>query len=140
MARERLKVKGTFTYYFNANYGQRPDVGAKVWIITGRGVDITETDDVLDFSSSELTLVDANHQKTELPIVAMAVADGSGSVTLPNAPVGTYTAVMKSSHAKGGLGGKLNQRDISGRLRKCPITVSVGQVLDISTDFGIWAF
>jgi hypothetical protein len=134
-------VKGTLTYYFNENYGSRPDVGAKVWIITGGNIVIPETDMVLDYSRSELVLVDKSKQQTKLSIVAQAVADGSGSVTLPNIPVGVYTVVMQSSHAKGGIGSSMvNSRDIMGRFMTSTIEISAGQVVDISTDFGMTAF
>jgi|SRR5271157_1876297 len=133
-------VKGTLTYYFNANYGSRPDVGAKVWIIKGGSISIPETDNVLN-TRSELVLVDESKQQTKLPFVARAVADGSGSVTLANIPVGVYTVVMQSSHAIGGVGKeKVNSRDIMGRFIFLTIEISAGQVVDISTDFGVSAF
>jgi hypothetical protein len=61
-------VKGTFTYYFNENYGNRPDVGAKVWIIKGENISIPESDWVFGDSRSELLLEDDRNQKINLPI------------------------------------------------------------------------
>jgi hypothetical protein len=123
-------VKGVFTYYFNANYGSRPDVGAKVWIVKGGGINIPDQMGVMP-SSLEMILMGEDNQRTTLSIVARAVADGTGSVTLPNIPTGVYTVVMQSDHAKA-----VNTRDILGKFRTSTIRISAGQVEDVSTDFG----
>src|SRR5262249_2501168 len=121
--------------------GTRADVGAKVWIIKADHAAIPETHMVLTELGSELVLVDENKQETHLPIVAKAVADGNGSVMLPNIPTGVYTVVMQSRHAKGGEGDhRINNRDFRGRFETEPISISPGQVVDISTDFGTTAF
>jgi hypothetical protein len=123
-------VKGVFTYYFNANYGSRPDVGAKVWIVKGGGINIPDQTGVMPLSS-EIILMGEDNQRTTQSIVARAVADGTGSVTLPNIPTGVYTVVMQSNHAKA-----VNTRDILGQFRTSTIRISAGQVEDVSTDFG----
>jgi hypothetical protein len=122
-------VKGVFTYYFNANYGSRPDVGAKVWIVKEGGIRIAETDTIIPTSSKIIFYKD--NQQTTLSVIAWGVADGAGSVTLPNIPTGVYTVVMQSDHAKA-----VNSRDIEGCVRTSTIRVSAGQVEDVSTDFG----
>lgn len=64
-------VEGTVTYYFNRNYGQVPDVGAKVYIVDTK-------------------------KKT---IVASDMVDGNGNYEITGIPSGTYELIIVSAHA-----------------------------------------
>ena len=64
-------VQGTVTYYFNRNYGQVPDVGARIYI--------------LDTSKKS--------------IVSSGMADGNGNYEITGIPTGKYELVIVSAHA-----------------------------------------
>ncbi|HEY4000167.1 MAG TPA: hypothetical protein VGO93_14940, partial [Candidatus Xenobia bacterium] len=44
-------VKGTLTYYFNDNYGEKPDTGARIWLGAGAVPSIATTRDFADFTA-----------------------------------------------------------------------------------------
>ncbi len=64
-------VKGTVTYYYNRNYGQVADVGAKVYILDPK----------------------------EKKIVTTGMADGNGNYEITGIPTGEYELIIVSAHA-----------------------------------------
>jgi hypothetical protein len=134
------KVKGALSYYFNDNYGSKPDVGAEVWLIEG---DIGEIPGNVFVAGGEKALVmveipnNPSVSPRKLTVINHTMADGSGNFEFPNVPPGTYTLVMKSRHVKGpGRAGPFTTRDALGRIVWLVKTVAAGQTVDASFDFG----
>jgi hypothetical protein len=137
-------IKGTMTYYFNRNYGNKPDTGAQVWIVEP-GVQIPEDCFFMGFSlmgiSSQATIVQPDTRyKREVHVFAYTLADGSGNFTIANVPSGTYTLVMESAHTNGSIDGRATARDTPHRIVCWQVTVRPGATVDKSWDFGTTLF
>ena len=134
-ARNDGSIRGTITYYFNDNYGNRPDVGAEVWVTKERVV----MDDYDSFSvgADELTMrnwPDGNVSQ-HVRVFKHTTVDGSGNFDIDQLPEGKYTIIVRSNHVKG-----KSQRDISGKVVTKSITIENGASVDASQDFGMSAF
>jgi hypothetical protein len=120
-------IRGTLTYFFNSNYGNRPDTGAVVALVAGK-LDVPSTVNVFVYASSREVTIGGK--------IVMAVkattADGSGNYSLQDVPPGEYTLLLKSNHAK-----STTQRDIAGKILTVPLTVKSGETVDMSEDFGM---
>jgi PEGA domain len=119
------RIKGTLTFYFNANYGARPDTGSGAWLVKGR----------LEISSSaffegldDLVIIDKAHFQH----VLHTIADGNGNFDLDEVPAGEYTLIIQSAHRIGAT-----SRDIGGKVMTFPILLTAGQVIEKSWDFGL---
>ena len=124
------KIKGILTYYFNVNYGSKPDVGSEVYVVES-WFDIPESAVFMGFSDS--FSVSVNNEIKKYPLINKTVADGTGSFEVDNVPPGKYTVVLKSKHAKGDL----TLRDSNGKVLLRSVTVKPGETVDGSCDFGI---
>lgn len=118
------RIKGTLTYFFNANYGDKPDVGSKIYLLSAHvcpelGGFVTALADVIFVNG------------TELKPTKYTVADGNGSFELTDVEPGEYTLMQVSNHAKA-----VNQRDIEGKVQCGLVQVSPGETKDESHDFG----
>lgn len=144
------KIKGTLTFYFNANYGNKPDVGAHIMLVSGR-VETPDNATVYLFADSFLNMLSVDDKKYDA--VKSTIADGSGNFELADIPSGEYTLVMQSNHVKGKytyetvdskkpnkkpkIKERLNQRDSLGCINSVIVTVETGKTTDESFDFGI---
>lgn len=98
---ESGRIKGTLTYFFNANDGNKPDTGSQVWLVKGH-IDIPSDwffgggeNDVLTYK--ELV---AGSPGYKYEVLKHTVADGNGNFELPDVPVGEYTLVIQSKHTR----------------------------------------
>jgi hypothetical protein len=125
-------VSGNLTYFFNRNYGNKPDVGAKIYLIDGSVNFVLRDEDFL-FSNGEYLIVAANKEnKTTYRIVHSTVADGNGHYEFKGVAPGRYTLVAISSHARGKV-----QAEILGKVLKKSLDLSPGSTVDVSHDFGM---
>jgi hypothetical protein len=122
-------IRGTLTYFFNSNYGNLPDTGAEVVLVSGK-VDVPPTASVI-MAGPELTVVGGK----KVEAVKATAADGSGNYSLQDVPPGEYTLLLRSKHAK-----DATQRDIAGKVRAVFLKVESGKTADISEDFGMTVF
>lgn len=121
-------IAGVVTYYFNDNFGQKPDTGAKVALVSppdGFSIPDTQTPVVM---GSDLRLMGGG---PVLPLVAQTAVDGAGRFELKSIAPGKYVVVIVSSHAKGKA-----KRDVMGKVYWKVVEVVPGQAVDVSTDFG----
>jgi hypothetical protein len=142
---ERGRVRGTLTFFFNSNYGNKPDAGSQVWLVEGPMSDIAANDLFLFDEKNQLLITRSptvpggtQYSKewgTQYQVFRHTIADGNGNFELSDVPVGQYTLIRQSNHAKGSAG-KITQRDISGRLSLISIEIKPGETLDASWDFG----
>jgi hypothetical protein len=79
------RAKGTLTFYFNANYGTRPDTGSGVWLVKGR-VEIPSRSFFLGLE--DVVVID----KARFQHVLHTIADGNGNFNLGEVPAGDYHA------------------------------------------------
>jgi hypothetical protein len=120
------RITGTLTYFFNYNYGNKPDVGAVVWLVRGF-VDVPETayfhgpDDIM-------TVGGPVHYEP----VTRTVADGDGNFVLPDVRAGEYTVIAESAHRDGTF-----TRDKSGKVATFQVTVKSGEASVCSWNFGL---
>lgn len=131
-------IRGTLTYYFNSNFGDKPDSGSKVYILAGAQHECPNT---LFFfgSSSEVRWVkpsngaqDSSTILYRMPVTAYTIADGNGNFSIDKLSVGAYTVVLESAHTNG-----FTLRDISKSHVWKWIQVSDGCIVDVSHDFGM---
>jgi len=133
------EIKGTLTFFFNKNYGTRPDVGAQAWLITGP-VD-TPPDAYVFFGVGSVQISSKTYEA-----VKQTVADGNGNFRMDHVPPGNYTLILQSQHSRGALDlrtgelDKKNKRDVLGRVFSEPVEVHPGEAVDASHDFGTSTF
>lgn len=129
-------VRGTVTYYFNSNYGDKPDVGSKVFLFAaegwqeppmGRPWPDPPTDLPSDFGAYTL-FVEMWRQHA----LATTQVDGSGTFSIEQVPAGHYIVAIESSHTDAPV-----ERDMVHKHVFIPVTVSEGGVADCSHDFGM---
>jgi hypothetical protein len=127
------KIAGVLTYYFNDNYGSKPDVGAEVYLLDG---DIDLKPNQMHSPMNDHTYLIWNASgPVQYHVAASTSADGSGKFELSNVPAGKYTLLVQSKHAVGAV-----SRDIPGKMFIKPIAIKDGDVIDASHDFGPSAF
>lgn len=122
-------IGGVVTYYFNDNFGQKPDTGAKVALIAppdGFSIPDTQTPFVI---GKELRLMGGG---PVLPLMAQTAVDGTGRFEIRGIAPGKYVVVIMSAHAKGKA-----KRDVMGKVFWKSIEIVPGQQTDASTDFGM---
>lgn len=132
----RGHIRGTLTYYFNNNYGSRPDVGSQIWLTKGR---IEVPSSAFFLGSSDQIAID----KARYCSVVHTIADGNGVFDLGEVMSGDYTLIIQSDHTKGAPGSgtaAATMRDVGGRVVTFPVALSSGQTIDRSWDFGISSF
>jgi cell division protein FtsB len=138
---ERRKVnavgglKGTLTYYFNGNYGDKPDSGAEVWLLTEEQAKAVATKvggelsrELIPANAGVVAVIDVQSGGH----LSQTIADGSGNFSMDHVPVGTYWVVIKSKHANG-----RDSRDILGKVTFKRVQIGEGQTVDASHDFGM---
>jgi hypothetical protein len=133
-------VKGTLTYFFDFHTGNKPDAGAKAWLVKGRA-EIPANQNFVATS----TALGTTANPEQYGVVKYSVADEKGNFELPDVPAGQYTLVLQSAHTKWtlndkrdffGRGNGHNPRDSSGRVVFLSVTVKQGEVAEASKDFG----
>lgn len=135
-------IRGTVIYYFNRNYGSKPDTGTGIWLV-GPKVEIPE-DRMFLGTTQEIILVNPKNdsQKVTIPVVRHTMADGNGNFELLDIPAGSYTIIMESEHTNGPRGEalRITQRDVLHRIEYRDIEVRPNQTTDASLDFGMTNF
>jgi hypothetical protein len=128
------KVKGIVTYYFNSNFGEKPDIGSKVFLVEG-GVDIppkstavaTKDDLYIDPGSPPLP-------RRKISIIDQTIVDANGAFNFEDVPSGVYTVVILSSHSRS-RNVEAGFRDALGRWQCIAIEVKSGRSADASHGF-----
>ena len=126
------KIRGSLSYYFNANYGNKPDSGTEVWLIAG---EIEIPDDAVHLGTPSVYWVSVGEKRQRYEVVRHTMADGNGNFELTDVSEGRYTLVMKSSHTNARVA-----RDLLGKTEVRHITVKNGETVDASYDFGTTYF
>jgi hypothetical protein len=124
------RVKGILTYYFNANFGHKADVGSEVWLLEGR-VDIPED---APFEGCAYPGLPVGPGEVKCKLVKHTLAEGSGNFEISDVPAGQYTLVMRSSHSHG-----TSSKDLLGRTKVVRVELKAGETFDASRDFGMSA-
>jgi len=127
------KVKGVLSYFFNSNFGSKPDTGSKVYILEG-SVEIPEAAFVMGVGSKLVVGKEGQEAKdfASYKVIATATADGAGNFQMSEVPAGVYTLVFISKHATGKA-----QRDVAGKVRTRSEVLKAGETADASLDFGM---
>jgi hypothetical protein len=133
-------VKGTLTYFFDFHTGNKPDAGAKVWLVKGHAEIPANQNFVVTSAALGTT---ANPE--QYSVVKYSIVNEKGDFELLDVPAGQYTLVMQSAHTKWtlndkrdffGRGNGHNPRDSSGRVAFLSLTVKPGEVAEALKDFG----
>ncbi|HET6143325.1 MAG TPA: hypothetical protein VFE02_07425 [Candidatus Acidoferrales bacterium] len=133
-------VKGTLTYFFDFHTGNRPDAGAKIWLVQGRA-EIPADQNFVAGNTSVGTAANPEQYRA----VKYSSADEKGNFEMLDVPAGQYTLILQSAHTKWtlndkrdifGRGNGHNARDSSGRVIFLSVTVKQGEVAEASKDFG----
>ena len=129
-------VRGTVTYYFNRNFGDKPDVGSKVFLFAAEGWQEPPL-------GREWTQVPAD-QRGDIGAYVVSLdrwsqwalrttqVDGSGTFLIDRVPAGHYIVAIESSHTNGFM-----ERDVLHQHAFIRVTVTEGGVADCSHDFGM---
>jgi len=151
----RSRLNGVVTYFFNENYGHRPDVGAEIYILQRNKVDI-DTSAIRDYriikllaqirQASAKALSDSdkialNKQDIKAFEVCSAiknskhaiklVADGNGSYST-ELPPGEYYILIVSQHRK-----DLTITEVGGKINFTTLTVESGKEYTVNAKFDL---
>lgn len=127
-------IAGTITYYFNNNFGEKPDVGSKVFLLRyEEGFYLSEDD--YPVLTSTIAYISRAGEKVDYPVVASTSVDGNGRYELKGIPSGKYSLIIKSAHSKGS-----SKKDIGGKVLFRKIDIGSDSYVDISNDFGTTSF
>ncbi|MBI2884263.1 MAG: hypothetical protein HYY11_10245 [Candidatus Methylomirabilis oxyfera] len=125
-------ISGSLTYYFNRNYGNRPDTGAKVYLLSAEKEFDVKDDDLVVAVGDKITIVRNKSEKNEHTALLQTAADGNGRFEFKSVPPGSYTLVAISSHTRGKA-----SSEIMGKILKRSLEIKSGASLDASHDFGM---
>lgn len=137
---ETGSVKGTLTYFYDFHTGDKPDAGAKIWLIKGHA-EIPANQNFIATSTSVGT--SANPQQYE--VAQYSIASENGNFEMQDVPAGQYTLILQSAHTKWtltdkkdffGRGNGHNPRDSGGRVAFLFLSVKPGEMAEASKDFG----
>jgi len=141
------RVRGTLTYYFNRNFGEKPDVGSQVWLVQSELV-LNESTLVIGTPSvlicAETTRIKKKYAakpQRSYDVLKYTLADGNGNFELLDVFPGEYTLILKSTHTKGTqFKREVTPRDADGRMISIPIRLKPGETVDQSYSFGMSSF
>ncbi len=136
--REFGSITGNLSYYYNKYQGQKPDVGAEVWLALP-GITIPDYCGFIGMTD-RFVVWDSRIEPTrrlEVPVFKRTLADGSGRFEIRDLVPGNYTLVVQSKHINGSAVEGVTMRDTLGRLYVTPVTVKARQTTDASYDFWI---
>jgi hypothetical protein len=120
-------VKGTLTYFFNQNSGNRPDIGSRIYLVPGHvsvgaGGMFRAGDDGLAAIVMAIGLRNPDSVKKTL-------SDGNGNFEFSAVPEGEYTLIVVSNHTMDS--GHYQRFDTKH------LTLKPGDGFDASHDFGV---
>jgi hypothetical protein len=130
-------IRGTLSYYFNRNYGNKADTGSKVYLLAGQ---------IIISPNSLLTAVGTSATGWQLKVaerepsgaygpwrdfqlVKHTVSDGVGNFELAGVPEGSYTIIIESNHVE--------NSSYAPKLWTTASTIRANDTFDASWDFGI---
>lgn len=122
-------IKGTLSYYFNRNYGDKPDAGSAVYLLAG---DATIRSGELFTEVSDKLHVFGGGADRNYKLVKKTIADGNGNFELAALPEGEYTLIIESNHTKDG-----QDKRFQHKLSIQHVSLKAGDVFDASHSFGI---
>ena len=137
---ETGRIKGTLTYFFSVQVGNKHDNGSKVWLTKGR-VKIPADQKFVGTS----TALGTSGNPEQYNAIKYSVTDDNGNFELLDIPPGQYTLILQSAHTAGtlkekgnffGRGNGRTLRDSSGRLEFLELLIKAGETVDGSKDFG----
>ena len=132
------KLSGTITYFFNENYGSKPDTGAKVCLIPATpNFTLRSTDTILIAlqKSPQILVMQQSKENNSFPVIYSSVVDGNGRYETSNIKPGKYVLIIQSSHTRG-----MDPLNIIGKVFTEDIEVGSGESRDVSNDFGTTEF
>ncbi|MDE2421623.1 MAG: hypothetical protein KGO49_10660 [Gammaproteobacteria bacterium] len=128
---EPAKISGVITYFFNDNYGNKPDTGATVTLIKyDKNFMPNDNDSLINLSSVMERLTASG--TAYFPIIKSSTVDGIGRYEITGIKPGSYYIIIKSQHTKSNA-----MLGLSGKIFISHIELESGQTEDISNDFGM---
>jgi hypothetical protein len=132
------RVRGVVTYYFNRNYGARPDVGAEVWLLPGI-LRRPPNDNYVMGTSDAITVAPpespgGKRELTKISALRHSTVDGNGNFSWDGVPPGEYTVAIQSAHRD-----YTNQRDILHGWMWVKVKVEAGRTADTAWEFPAYA-
>jgi len=111
------KVFGVITYYFNDNFGDKPDTGAEIYFADSINVPVEHRENSFWY-------------QLQLPTdIVKTMADGSGNYSL-NLKPGTYYVLIKSKHRT-----SLSMEEILGKNKFTKINIQEGVETNLNFSF-----
>jgi hypothetical protein len=125
------KIKGVVTYFFNENFGDRADVGAYVYLVSG-SVDVSSDLIVARAPDNSMNLAVFGQPgvNRRIPFVSVTRVDGAGTFELSDVQPGTFTVAIQSQHSNG-----RSYRDNPHRWSFIHIEVKANGTSDASVSF-----
>lgn len=131
-ASSTTQISGSVSYYFNRNYGNKPDVGSKVYLLSTITQSLFQPSDSVFIVGDEVVIARTKEDVSKYKIVYSTAADGNGRYEFKGIEPGKYTLLAVSSHARGST-----SSEILGKKLVRLVEIRAGQVVDISHDFGM---
>lgn len=116
-APEGCTIQGTLNYVFKHINSAKPDAGADVYVLQGEKADATGTYEAFKAAAAMA--------------YKSSVSDGQGSFRFVGLPPGTYTVLIRSSHAK-------ESEPPAGEMYQKTVTVHENETVEVNHDLGIF--
>lgn len=132
---EVASIVGNLSYYFNRNYGNKPDVGSQIILIEAvEGSLFLPTDSVF-VVGQELVVSKTKENVNRHRILYSTASDGNGRFEFKGLEPKKYLLVAISSHSKG-----MTAAEILGKKLVRTIDLKTGETVDVSHDFGMTSY
>ncbi len=128
-------ITGNLKYYFNRNYGNKPDVGAQVDLLEAVDEPIFSPTESVFVVGQELLVAKTKEDIKRHKILYSTAADGNGRFEFKGLDPKRYLLVAISSHSKG-----MTQAEILGKKLVRTVDLKPGESVDVSHDFGMTSY
>lgn len=128
-------IVGNLSYYFNRNYGNRPDVGSQIVLLEAVDEPLFAATESVFVIGQELVVSKAKDEVKRYKILYSTAADGNGRFEFKGLDAKKYLLIAISQHANG-----MTQSEILGKKLVRTIDLKPGETVDVSHDFGMTSF
>ncbi len=128
-------IVGNLSYYFNQNYGNKPDVGSQIVLLEAVDEPIFLPTESVFVVGQELLVAKSKEEAKRYKILYSTAADGSGRFEFKGLDPKRYLLIATSSHSRG-----MTQAEILGKKLVRTVDLKPGETIDVSHDFGMTSY
>lgn len=140
LANQKGDLFGTVSYFFNENYGFKPDSGSEIWIWRSDQYPDFDANQLIDFLFGRIQLTKDAERALASTLMRIqyakdtlkASADGNGAFQRKLSP-GRYYVLVQSAHRK-----NLNLLEVTGKLSFHIVDIAPNEQANIDAKFHVY--